>query len=256
MDDTAMNTDDRSRAIRHDIAQTREEMAETIDAIQDKLRPAAIVANATDRVKAATTQKVRAMAETAGDTAHNVMNRTREGADGLLDTLRDNPYPTALIGIGAAWLMMNASKGSRSQAGFRKYRNDPREYGAQYSGSSAYRQSAQGDTLTSRASEYAGQTSDAVVRAGRQAQNRLQRMMYENPLLVGAGALMLGAAFGLAVPETDRENEMMGELRDSVIERAQQMAGDAATKVQDTAHQVADAAANVVQSVSSEPKQA
>ena len=48
MDDTAMNTDDRSRAIRHDIAQTREEMAETIDAIQDKLRPAAIVAPGND----------------------------------------------------------------------------------------------------------------------------------------------------------------------------------------------------------------
>ena len=255
MDDTAMNPDDRSRAIRHDIEHTREEMAETIDAIQDKLRPGAIVANATERVKAATTEKVRAMAETAGDTAHDMMNRTRAGAGGLLDTVRDNPYPAALIGIGAAWLMMNASKGSQGTS-YRSYREDPRDYGSYYGGSSATRQSQSGEPLASRAREYAEQTSDAVRRAGRQTQNRLQRMMSENPLLVGAGALMLGAAFGLAVPETESENEMMGDLRDSVVERAQQMAGDAASKVQDTAHQVADAAASVAQSVSSEPKQA
>ena len=37
-------------------------------------------------------------------------------------------------------------------------------HGAQYSGSSAYRQNTQGDGVTARASEYAEQTSDAVVR--------------------------------------------------------------------------------------------
>ena len=30
---------------------------------------------------------------------------------------------------------------------------------------------------------------------------------------------MLGAAFGLAVPETERENEWMGETRDSLVDR-------------------------------------
>jgi len=70
-------------------------------------------------------------------------------------------------------------------------------------------------------------------------------MVQDNPLLVGAGALMLGAAFGMAVPETDTENELMGEARDNVVGRARDMARDAANQVQDAASTVADAAAKV-----------
>jgi hypothetical protein len=72
-------------------------------------------------------------------------------------------------------------------------------------------------------------------------------MMQDNPLLVGAGALVLGAAFGLAIPETERENELMGEARDSMVERAQDMARNAASQVQNVAGDaVADVASRVV----------
>jgi hypothetical protein len=67
-------------------------------------------------------------------------------------------------------------------------------------------------------------------------------MVEENPLLVGAGALMIGAAFGFAVPETETENEWMGETRDNIVERARETARDAAGQVQDAASSVADAA--------------
>jgi hypothetical protein len=73
-------------------------------------------------------------------------------------------------------------------------------------------------------------------------------MMRDNPVLVGAGALLLGAAFGMAVPETEAENEWLGETRDSVVERAQQMASDAASKVQETASQVASTAGSIADS--------
>jgi len=286
MDDTTRSVEQQSDAIRSEIEQTREEMAETIEAIQDKLRPSTIVANATERVKTATTERVRAMADTAGDAAQNVMNRTREGAGGFVDLIRDNPYPTALIGVGAAWLIMNGRSSGRRSSSYSWSRDGERSYGSDYgrsygdfqssyggSQSSSYggSQSAYGgsqssygggsteaggtmDELKSQARQYAGQTTDTIRRTSRRAQNQLQRMLQDNPLLVGAGALMLGAAFGLAVPETERENELMGEMRDSVVERAQQMAGDAASKVQETAKQVADTAGNVAQSVSSEPR--
>jgi len=213
------------------------------------------------------------MADTAEEAASNVMNYTREGAGGVMEFIRANPYPMTFIGIGAAWLLMSRSGSSRSSRSFAsdRYRSNYDEFGSSYSGSQYARtgysgtQSAyagaqygnnQGGDLTERAREYAGDTAQAIRRTGRRAQNQFQRMMYENPLLVGAGALMLGAAFGLAVPETDKENELMGDMRDSVIERAQDLAGQAATKVQETANQVADAAANVAQSVTGEPKQA
>jgi hypothetical protein len=71
-------------------------------------------------------------------------------------------------------------------------------------------------------------------------------MVQENPLLVGAGALMLGVAFGMAVPESETENELMGEARDTMVERARDMARDAASQVQDAAGAVANAAGKVV----------
>ena len=50
--------DEPARQIQAEIADTREELSETIDALQEKLRPSNIVSDATDRVKTATTEKV------------------------------------------------------------------------------------------------------------------------------------------------------------------------------------------------------
>jgi len=269
------NADDgrRTEQIRHDIEHTREEMAETIDAIQEKLRPSNIVANATESVKEAATERIRAMTDTASDAAQTMMNRTRDGAGGFMETIKDNPYPAALIGIGLAWLMMSPSR-SRHQYSYgddgewrRRYEGGARRYDRQYEGQygrqsgyqSGDQSSEQGygqkiaesaEGLASRAKDYAGETSRAIRSTGRFAQNRFQRMMTQNPLLVGAGALLVGAAFGLAVPETDMENEWMGEARDSVIDRAQEMVGDTAQKLQQTASNVADAAGGVADTMS------
>jgi hypothetical protein len=72
-------------------------------------------------------------------------------------------------------------------------------------------------------------------------------MTRENPLAVGAGALLLGALAGLAIPETERENELLGETRDSMVDKAQEVARTATTRVQDAAGDlVADAASRFV----------
>jgi hypothetical protein len=50
------------RELRSEIAQTRSDMSETIDAIQEKLRPGHIAAAAADRVKESATAAVRDVA--------------------------------------------------------------------------------------------------------------------------------------------------------------------------------------------------
>ena len=97
----------RAREIRSEIEQTREDMSETIDAIQEKLRPGNIVASATDRVKQATTERVRTMAETASETAQSAMETTRYYADEVMSRTSTNVIPAAMIGIGAAWLLID-----------------------------------------------------------------------------------------------------------------------------------------------------
>ena len=62
--------------------------------------------------------------------------------------------------------------------------------------------------------------------AGQQASRTsggLQRMLKENPLTVGALGVGVGAAIGLAIPDTSKEHEVMGEARDTVVEKAQEM---------------------------------
>ena len=63
------------------------------------------------------------------------------------------------------------------------------------------------------------------------AQNQFQRVLHENPLAVGAAGLALGAAIGLAIPETQRENWLLGEARDSVMDKAVGTAQDTVQKV-------------------------
>lgn len=293
------NVDERTREIRDEIAETRVEMAETIDAIQEKLKPRNIVASATDRVKNAASERVREMADTASQTAQQVMDYTRDRASGLTERFRENPLPLALIGLGAAWLIARAS----SNGGRYRMRRRDRDYNREYGGELTRNEALFGDRgdqgvmarirtnpipatlagvgltwlafsktepraweyssqwrdgsreeeglsesarqIASRTREYASETTDSMRRMVRRRQNQLQRMVQDNPLLVGAGALMLGAAFGMAVPETDTENELMGEARDTVVGRARDMARDAANQVQDAASTVADAAAKV-----------
>ena len=302
------NEDQRTREIRHEIEETRGEMSETIDAIQEKLKPRNIVADATDRVKTAATERVREMTDTASQTAQQAMDYTRDRAGDMAEGARRNPIPLALIGVGAAWLMTSRSRRNQRQ-GWREDR-DSGNYGQTWGrdqsldahaadggfmtrirenpvpaalagvgltwlafsdtnrGADRWRgrpgpstmpgssESGVGRSMTerigesaseaaSRTREYASETADSMRRMARRRQNQLQRMVEQNPLLVGAGALMLGMAFGLVVPETDTENELMGPARDNMVDRAREMARDAASQVQDAASTVTDAAKNL-----------
>jgi len=68
----------------------------------------AAIVHTKDSIRDATLGRVENIATQAGD----VMNATR---DTLIDTVRHNPVPAALAGIGIAWLLMNRSSVARRQ---------------------------------------------------------------------------------------------------------------------------------------------
>ncbi|CAN5863920.1 DUF3618 domain-containing protein [soil metagenome] len=274
LDDDA---DRRTREIQQEIIETRVEMSETIDALQEKLKPANLVADATDRVKSATTEKVRHMAESASETAQEMYRSTSEGAYGMIEEVRNNPIPALMIGAGVAWMIMDRSRNRDSGDGYTRNSawdgRSSRRYGASGSGSSRYGSDASyggesasygsgsarygatagesedtgtGEGLTDRARETMNQARYATQRTTRRAQSQLQRMLNDNPLLIGAAAVVIGAAIGAALPETERENEWMGDARDSVIDRAQEMAQNAVGTVQEVAGDAAKEAVNRV----------
>ena len=72
------------------------------------------------------------------------------------------------------------------------------------------------------------------------AQDQFMYYIEEKPLVVGAVALALGAAVGMAFPSTQIENKYMGEARNNLLQKAEDSARDAVGKVQQVAGQVTE----------------
>ncbi len=309
------------------LEQAREVLGEAKVTARDVIGEARVTAreaveDATTQAKAAvrgaTIGKVETMVRNANDT-------TNAARQGLVDTIKANPFPAALTGIGLGWLLINsrsaAARGSAAPRGieaqYREQRAMPTGTASAYGGGQAYYPASGGNAPTggnplasgvdraqSAVGNVASQAGDLVGRAGekvggavgqlgettgnvvgqigettgnivsgtmeatgnfvgqigetagnlasgtvetagnlaQQAQYQalrledgFQRVLRENPLAVGAVALALGAAVGLALPQTQRENQLMGEARDTLIERAQDLAQETIGKVQNVA---------------------
>jgi len=295
--DATVNETDDTDEIRNNIEQTRSEMSETIEAIQARLNPQNLKEQAREQVREqyeevkatvrdATIGKAETMVRNVGDTVSDARYT-------VMDTIRENPIPAALVGLGLGWLFMNARKTSTHRS--RSYRGE--YYGDTYRGQSYDRQ--YGYTAGTYATGARGYSEPGVVERGQQAvghtlqqaqdkagdvankvqqtvgnladqgqatvsnvvdqaqttvgniadqaqyqaqrvEDRFQQALIENPLVVGAISLAVGAAVGLAAPQTRREHELMGEARDNLVERVQSVAQDTVEKVQQVAGQVVE----------------
>src|SRR5688572_17800578 len=86
-----------SDEIRSQIEQTRAEMSVTIDAIQSRLSPKRVLADAKDSVTDATVGQVK-----------RLTRRTKGSESGVLQRVQDNPLPVALVATAAAGLLVRA----------------------------------------------------------------------------------------------------------------------------------------------------
>ena len=247
----------RTGEIRSEIEQTRADMSETIDAIQEKLRPANIVSQAKDTVRDATVGKVKAMTQTARE--HLTGDRRDwSGNGGIMERIRENPVPAAIAAASIAWIAFSGRRSSN--------RLSPAIYGSTRDGEAFVREtviSEDVDDATELGPYNAGVGFEAararvrdsgtrVRHATSHAGTRLQRFVRDNPLAAGAVAAAVGATVGMALPETRRENEVMGSARDAVVNRAQDAARQAAERVQDAAQRVGDVAGDTARSMAPE----
>jgi len=92
--------------------------------------------------------------------------------------------------------------------------------------------------LVDNAQQKAGDIGTGLQYNAQRAQNTLQRMLYEKPLAVGGAALVIGAAIGMMLPETEPEHRLMGPAKDTVMDKAQSVAQDTMDKVSRVAEQV------------------
>ena len=260
---------DETERIKAEIEDTRAEMGQTINEIQERLSPEHLMDQVKETVREATIGKVERAMDKVGETISNVtepameaMGRAgetlKETGYSLTNTVRQNPIPCALIGLGVGWFVVNRIRhADGGTVGTRSYQSDS-EYGMakpmyggtgrQYSGSSGeyagmsrqYGSSKRGmfGQVKDSAGDLMHDTGEKVSELGHQASEgarwagrSLQRLMYQNPLAVGAAAVAVGAAVGLALPATRVEHEYMGDASEKLIDKAQQAARGAMDKV-------------------------
>jgi ElaB/YqjD/DUF883 family membrane-anchored ribosome-binding protein/gas vesicle protein len=276
------NVMEKAKSTAHDVVEnakqsvheTLQEAKETLPKVTANVAHQAVsgaVTEAKEAVGSAVSTAKHAMGDAAG-TAKNA------GAT-LMDAIRQNPVPAALIALGVGWLWAtNRGSGNPKNAwDVRRYRTpyDEGTWGARsYTG--AYTESSSGPDrpmshsakatdnspavgerighaaervkesagdLTQRVqgtvSHAAEKVGDTVSHVGARTSDyargmamNCQTMLEERPLALGAIALGVGAAIGLLVPGTYREDRLMGEMRDQIVGKVSDSAQDLALRAQ------------------------
>jgi ElaB/YqjD/DUF883 family membrane-anchored ribosome-binding protein len=258
----AADSDANTEQLRADIEDTRADMSQTINEIQERLSPEHLVGQVKETVREATIGKVEKVMSSVGETISEVAEPAREmaGRAGnaikevgttVADTIYKNPIPLALIGLGVGMLVMRNFGGQSYSTSSRKLSPGRRSnYELGDVGQARQTQQSTGTSTLNQvketASDLASRSTDALSNLGTKAKNsatavgtRFERMMHENPLAVGAVAVATGTAIGLALPSTRFESEHIGETGEKLVERVEDIARNALNKAQDAAKQMA-----------------
>jgi ElaB/YqjD/DUF883 family membrane-anchored ribosome-binding protein len=255
--------------IQADIERTRERMSRGIDALGEKLNPQALKE-----------QAQTALSDAAHGAVQNVRGRAREKGTRFIEMIRDNPIPAAALGVGVTWLLTRNRGGEVSGHRMQKYAYKGEErrtsrFGAvgeklhdlkdrvggavggatgsvsRRAGDLGERVGEMGTGVRHRASDLGEQ----ALERGKRARSGLNHAIDENPLAVAAGAIVLGLACGMLLPETERENKVMGSRRDQLVDRAKETGQAVKEAATATAHQVKETVRTEVQDMTPELKQ-
>jgi len=299
------DTDDAPEETEHlkaQIEETRSQMGETIDAIQEKLS----FQNISDQVKEQVSEQINNALETAKESVYDATIGNLGKAGKFMQNVgkelskteagkfaRKNPFPLVLIGLGVGLIAYEFSGKKRRPAHHYYSENEEFRGGKLTSSVSNTLKSATGkigdtasgayesvsnvagnalSTVSDKASSaYEGVTSaatsayssvtdyagNAYEKAGEysvQAREQYDYYIEENPLAVGAVALAIGAAVGLAIPSTRYEGELLGEYRQQLLDKAQSAAGDLVDKAKEVASEAQKTLSNEVKTAVDETK--
>jgi ElaB/YqjD/DUF883 family membrane-anchored ribosome-binding protein len=240
---------------REEIVRAREEISQSIDELSYRLSPGTLKGQAIEGAK-------------------EMANGAKTS---LTQTIKSNPMPAAMVAGGLYMLFRKRSSGMTSQQSRPAY--GPNTYAAGGYDTMTQRpgmggtggtgtqirgavDSAMGQgqnavenigeaagQVGGRVQEAAGQMTDRAQQLGGQAQataqdtmSRVKDAAQQNPLgaiLVVSG---IGAAIGLLLPTTAKENQVLGQARDQLVEQASQKAQEVGEKVQKVAQATAQTA--------------
>lgn len=197
----------RPEEILAEIEQTRHEMDSTLTAIEHRLTPGQLVDQGLDYLRSSG----------ANDFVQNLGGQ-----------VKNNPLPVALVGLGVAWLMATGK--------------NPPQHGHASSGPGLGERAGEvKDRMTQSVRSVRDRVASATDSARHQterARSSMQYVMREQPLALGAVGLAIGAVLAAMAPRTRKEDELMGETRDQLMEKAKEAGKEAVQKATDVATKV------------------
>jgi ElaB/YqjD/DUF883 family membrane-anchored ribosome-binding protein len=257
-----VSSEDDPRKIEARIEETRSDISDTLNRLQDKLSPGQLMDQALDFVRKGEVGKV------GSDFASN-----------LGSVVRNNPVPLALIGVGIAWLAVSSASSRTAAAQMvarmgeadhqtgAATRNAAEIYGP--SGQAEDQSSHEGAGLLQSAQEGVSQAAEgirdkvghladraqhamtdlttqagAAFQSGKDAvagQVDMGSLMRDQPLVVAGVGLALGALLGAALPGTEVENRVMGQAREDVVRQAKVLGREQLDRAEGAIEQVGDA---------------
>jgi len=224
-----------------EIERTRHDMDSTLTAIEHRLTPGQLFDQGVDYLR-----------NSGG----------HEFVQNLGTQAKNNPMPIALVGIGLAWLMASG-------------KNPPARYSYSSSGPSLgerageMRDKASGlaSSMSDRASGMASSTKskisgtthavgdrirqarDSLTSTGQSARHQMERarsgmdyMMREQPLALGAIGVAIGAVIAAMAPRTHKEDELMGDTRDRLLDQAKEVGKEKLEQAKEVANTAVGAA--------------
>ena len=256
---SADDYDENTEQLRADIEDTRAEMTQTINEIQERLSPEHLVGQVKETVREATIGKVEKVMERVGETISGVAEPAlevagragtaiKEAGSSVGNSVWRNPIPVALIGLGVGMLLMKNYRGQSYSGSTSRRLPQGRLPNYAMSNEGRMRQTQSGGTLEhvkETASDLADRSTQALSDLRTKAMDgastlttRFEQVLHDNPLAVGAVAVAAGTAIGLVLPTTRFESEYIGETGERLVDSVEDVARGALDKVQDVAKQM------------------
>jgi hypothetical protein len=210
--DPAAETD--PAAIAQNIEHTRQDMTETLDAIQQRLEPEQV----TEYVKEVAHYVILEVKDAVRDLAGQATGAIREAKAKTQD--HDQ-----------AWSSSRASASTGPQ-------HSTAEHTKQIKDQITGQMEEKAGLVTGKMQEKTGQVTSQMKEKAATMQQQSQglwQMLKSNPIAIGALGVAVGGLAAAIVPATEKENELMGETRDRVLGSAQEAAGQTIDTVKSAA---------------------
>lgn len=220
--------------LEREIDQTRARMDQTLGALERKLTPGQIVDEAMGLFR-----------EHGGDFAVN-----------LGSSIKENPVPAMLAAVGIGWLMFGPKRSSARGSAYGHYadydstdegavervgesiKNKATDAGEKVRSSAIAARDRLAESWTTSKEVVTGrltQTADAAQAQANRAREGFNTLLNEQPIILGALGLAIGAAIGAVLPSTEQEDRLLGPTRDKTISQIKERSAEAYERVRETA---------------------